>query len=129
MTDADKVILKGRRVLIVEDEDLIATLLEDLLARLECEVVGVAAQRAEAITMAKKMTFDVALLDVMLERLDVHPVLEILARRGIPYAFVTGYGLPRKTGLYAKGPVIDKPVTLTGLKRVLREALVDTLTK
>lgn len=124
VTDADKVILKGRRVLIVEDEDLIATLLEDLLVKLECEVVSVATQLSEAVTMAKGKKFDVALLDIMLEGLDVHPVMEVLAKRDIPYAFVTGYGLPRKTGLYAKGPILNKPITLPGLKRVLREALV-----
>lgn len=119
----EDVVLRGARVLVVEDEDLIATLLEELLSKLGCVVVATATNVTEATAVAERDEIDVALLDVMMKGLDVHPVVEILARRGVPYAFVTGYGLIRTTGIYRNRPVLTKPITLPELRRVLREAL------
>ena len=119
----EDVVLRGARVLIVEDEDLIAALLEDLLSKLGCEVVATATTVTTATAVAGRDEIDVALLDVMMKGVDVHPVVEILARRGIAYAFVTGYGLIRTTGIYRNRPVLTKPITLPELRRVLREAL------
>lgn len=117
------VALQGRRVLIVEDEDLIAAMLEELLTKLECEIVATATRLGDATEIAEHGEIDVALLDVMMKGLDVHPVVEILSRRGIPFAFVTGYGMTHTTGVYRNRPVLMKPITLPELRRVLREAL------
>lgn len=120
----ESTLLEGRRVLVVEDEDLVASLLERLLAKLGCEDVAIASQLTEAAEIAARDEIDVALLDVMLRGLDVHPVVETLSRRGIPYAFVTGHGLTRTTGIYRDRPILNKPITLPELRRVLIEALV-----
>lgn len=118
----DNAIFMGKRVLIVEDEDLIAALLEDLLKKLGLKVVATATRLADAVDFAEKDELDVALLDVMMKGLDVHPVVQALSRRGIPFAFVTGYGVTRTTGIYRDRPVLTKPITQPELRRVLREA-------
>lgn len=58
--------LSGRRILLVEDEAVIAMLLEDMLIALGCEVVGVAARLDEALCLIRSESFDAAVLDVNL---------------------------------------------------------------
>jgi CheY-like chemotaxis protein len=109
----------GRRILIVEDEFLIRMLLEDMLADLGYEVAGVAGRVDEATEMVKSAEFDLAILDVNLDGHDVYPVADLLAARGLPFMFVTGYGgrgLPEK---YRSRPTLQKPFQLDELKKTL----------
>lgn len=90
--------LAGKRVLVVEDEVLVAMLVEDLLEEAGCIVVGPFAQVGEALAAAGTETVDVALLDVNVRGEQVFPVAYQLERRGVPFLFLTGYGdiaLPR----------------------------------
>ncbi len=90
--------LAGKRVLVVEDELLVAMLVEDMLLDAGCVIVGPFARVAEAMAAARTMPVDVALLDVNVAGEMVFPVAYILEERGIPFLFVTGYGqaaLPR----------------------------------
>ena len=90
--------LAGKRVLVVEDELLVAMLVEDMLADAGCVVVGPFARVAEALAAARAEAVDVALLDVNVAGEKVFPVAHVLEERGIPFLFVTGYGqaaLPR----------------------------------
>lgn len=90
--------LSGRRVLVVEDELMVALLVEDMLIRAGCIVVGPFARVAEALAAASTEAIDVALLDIHLAGEKVFPVAHALERRVIPFLFVTGYGqsaLPR----------------------------------
>ena len=80
------------RILVVEDEYLIRMLLEDMLADLGYDVAAAVGTIAEASDLAAKGDFNVAVLDVNLDGKEIYPVADILAKRGLPFVFVTGYG-------------------------------------
>lgn len=84
--------LAGLRVLLVEDELLVAMLVEDLLFDEGCVVVGPFARLREAIEAAGTEALDVAILDVNIAGEKTYPVAEVLSARRIPFLFVSGYG-------------------------------------
>jgi DNA-binding response OmpR family regulator len=84
--------LAGRRVLVVEDEFLIAMMIEDVLLDQDCVVVGPFASLADAVQAADSAVVDLAVLDVNLRGEKVYPAAEKLAARGIPFLLLTGYG-------------------------------------
>lgn len=84
--------LAGKRVLIVEDEMLVALLIEDFMAELGCSTVGPCGSVAMALDAIQTETFDLAVLDVNLAGEMVYPVAEILAEKRIPFLFLSGYG-------------------------------------
>lgn len=113
--------LQGLRVFVVEDVDLVAQLLRELIDKLGCETAFVASRLSDAVAFAESGDCDVALLDVMVVGEDVHPVVERLAARGIPFGFVTGHGTTHPaTGIYRDRPVMAKPVSGPELEAVLR---------
>ncbi|QND66650.1 response regulator [Mesorhizobium loti] len=81
------------RVLVVEDEALVAMLIEDMLLELGYEVLGPAMRLGPALEMARDEIFDLAVLDVNLANEQSFPVAQLLQERGIPFVFATGYGL------------------------------------
>jgi CheY-like chemotaxis protein len=101
--------LAGRRILVVEDDPLIAMLEEDLMLRLGCEVIGPAATLAEALALAATSSPQGALLDVNLQGEAVFPVADLLARAGVPFVFVTGYGERGLPPAHAGRVTIQKP--------------------
>jgi two-component SAPR family response regulator len=82
----------GCRVLVVEDETLIAVLIEDILAGMGCEIVGPIAKLETALQTAKNGAFDIAILDVTIRGGKVYPVAEELIARGVPFILASGYG-------------------------------------
>lgn len=84
--------LAGKRVLIVEDELLVALLLEDFLLDLGCDTVGPCSNVAQALEVARTEALDLAVLDVNLDGEQVYPVAELLLKRNIPFLFLSGYG-------------------------------------
>ncbi len=84
--------LVGKRVLVVEDEMLVAVLVEDMLADAGCIVIGPFARVPEALAAAETEPLDVALLDVNVAGQSSFIVAHALERRGVPFLFVTGYG-------------------------------------
>jgi CheY-like chemotaxis protein len=112
-----------RRVLIVEDEMLVSMLIEDALAGLGIEVVGIAGTVEQAIAHAEKGNFDCAILDVHLHGRDVFPVAEALEARGVPFIFATGYGESGLPERYRGCPVLQKPFMPAELERVLAATL------
>jgi CheY-like chemotaxis protein len=109
----------GRRVLVVEDELMIRMLLDDMLNDLGYTVAGEAGHLEEAIALAKKGEFDVAILDVNLNGQSISPVVELLVERGLPFVFATGYGERGVPEPYRKQPTLQKPFQLDALGRVL----------
>jgi CheY-like chemotaxis protein len=109
----------GRRILVVEDEFLIRMLLEDMLADLNYELAGVAGRVDEAADLAQKLDLDLAILDVNLDGHDVYPVADILAQRGVPFIFVTGYGGHGLPDAYRRRPTLQKPFQLEELEKAL----------
>src|SRR5664279_948568 len=101
--------LSGSRVLVVEDEMIVAWLLEDMLADLGCAVVGPAANVNQALAMIDAAAIDVAVLDVNLNGQMSYPIADALAARGVPFVFVTGYDKDRMLDGYRTFPVLQKP--------------------
>lgn len=110
-----------RRVLIVEDELLIGMLLEDMLVDLGYEVAGSAARIDEALKFAKEAEFDAAILDVNLNGQAAYPVAEVLAGRGIPFLFATGYGERGLPAAFQDRPTLQKPFQQESLQAKLTE--------
>ncbi|WP_297803369.1 response regulator [uncultured Brevundimonas sp.] len=119
MSDA----LAGRRVLIVEDESLVAMLLETILEDLECQIVGPAGSVEEGVNVAKAQDIDAALLDVNVAGQYVFPVAECLKERGIPFVFSTGYGEGGLPDQWRGHPTIQKPFTEVAVRDALAQAL------
>src|SRR5664279_1404543 len=113
--------ISGRRVLVVEDEMIVAWLLEDMLAELGCLVVGPVANVNQALTKIEAESIDVAVLDVNLNGEMSYPIADALAARGVPFVFVTGYDKDRMLDGYRTFPVLQKPFH--------RAELTDTLAK
>jgi DNA-binding response OmpR family regulator len=101
--------LDGLRILVVEDEYLVASLIQDFLEMAGCVVLGPIARLAEAADAAQSDSCDAALLDVNLGGSLVFPVAEILSHRRIPFAFVTGYATGSLPTKHNARPAILKP--------------------
>jgi DNA-binding NtrC family response regulator len=101
--------LVGRRILLVEDELLVAMLLESILEEHNCTTVGPYADLSSALAAAQREAVDAAVLDINLAGQMVFPVAEALAERGVPFLLLSGYGamaLPPDRGHW---PVCNKP--------------------
>ncbi len=109
---------KGK-VLVVEDEIMIRMLLEDMLSDLGYTVAGAVGRIDEAVKLAKGGEFDLAILDVNLNGQTVSPVAEILAERGLPFVFATGYGERGLPERFRDRPTVQKPFEQEMLSRVL----------
>jgi CheY-like chemotaxis protein len=84
--------MAGLRVLVVEDEFLLAMMLEDTLNEEGCIIVGPFGRVAEAIQAATEEQIDLAVLDVNVAGEKVFPVADLLDRSGVPFILLTGYG-------------------------------------
>lgn len=97
------------RILIVEDEILIAMLLEDIVTDLGHVPVGPMMRLQPALSAAESADVDFAILDINLAGQQSFPVADRLMERGIPFMFASGYGQAGTGGLYPGVPVIQKP--------------------
>lgn len=109
----------AKRVLIVEDEVLIAMNLEDMLNELGHEVVGQTTRIDKAMELARESDIDFAVLDINLAGKKSFPVADILRQRGIPFAFATGNGPEGLMDGYRDLPVLQKPYAQEDLKRTI----------
>lgn len=114
--------LDGLRVLLVEDETVVAMLLEDMLADLGC-VVRTASRLAKALELLQRIEVDVALLDLNVAGEEVYPVAEALVARNVPLVFATGYGAGGLARAWRERPTLQKPFQQRQLLLALREAL------
>jgi CheY-like chemotaxis protein len=108
------------RVLVVEDELVIAVTIEDVLRALGCEIVGPVATVEKALKLARDETFDVAILDVTIRGGKVYPVAELLLARGIPFVFASGYGGWALPEALRDRPRLTKPFTVAALEEQIR---------
>lgn len=114
--------IAGKRILLVEDEFLVAMMAEDMLAELGARPVGPAHRLEEGLALAREAELDGAVLDINLGGARSDAIAEVLAARGVPFVFATGYGRSAApAGLEAE--VIDKPYSLEKLSAALAEAL------
>lgn len=116
--------LRGTRVLVVEDEMLVAMMIEDMLEEFGCTVVGPASRVAAAFDLIETEEIDGAVLDVNLGGERVFPVAEALRTRRIPFVFATGYNVNGLQPDFADSPAIQKPFRSDQFRRVLTSALL-----
>ncbi|MGQ0590037.1 MAG: response regulator [Sphingosinicella sp.] len=113
----------GRNILIVEDEPLIAMMLEDFLESLGHEVVGTCDSVAEALTHVARGGFDVAIVDVQLKDGErCWPVADRLAEAGKPFILATGGHVEPPPPEHAGAPVLSKPYTIDAIEPALAQA-------
>jgi CheY-like chemotaxis protein len=111
--------LSGRRILIVEDEALVAMLVEDALLDVGATVIGPAATVAEAMQLLESEMPHAAVLDINLSGESSSPVADLLAARGIPFLVASGYGSDGVPPGHEDAPVLAKPYDPDDLTRAL----------
>jgi two-component SAPR family response regulator len=112
--------IAGCRILVEEDDLLIAVLIEGALQDIGGEIVGPVATLEKALKLVEEEKFDAAILDVTIRGAKVYPVAELLLARGIPFVFATGYGdwaLPEEL---RDKPRLMKPFTAAALEEQIR---------
>lgn len=114
--------LKGLRILVVEDEAIIAMLIEDYLDILGCQVAASATRLDEAMEWARTLQLDAALLDVNLAGVLSYPVAQLLRERGVHVVFATGYGVAGLPPEFRGVEVLGKPFRLEQLASALAAA-------
>lgn len=120
MSGAHALDLSRRRVLVVEDEYLLAAEICGELAAAGAQVVGPAATVAAALRLLDgDATLDAAILDVNLGGEFVFPVADVLRARGVPFVFCTGYDDWALPSLHRGTPRCEKPVALDAISDVL----------
>lgn len=116
--------LQGRRVLVIEDESLVAMLLETILEDMGCTVVGPESNIDDGLIAATtEASLDAALLDVNVAGREVFPVAEALRARGVPFVFSTGYGEAGLPEHWRGNPTIQKPFTEGAIRDALMKAM------
>ncbi len=116
--------LKGLRILIVEDEPLVAMDLAAAVETLDGYSVGPVPTVAEALTLLQTETIAAAILDANLLDRDITPVATILAETAVPFVVHTGTGLPNDLAQrYPDLPVIRKPAGSTAVLAALVQLL------
>lgn len=116
-------LLASKRVLVVEDEALVAMLIEELLEDCGCSVVGPCSSVATALKAATTEAVDLAVLDVNLRGEKVYPVAEALSERHIPFLFLSGYGEEAVPVGRSEWKVCPKPFRSNELIAMLQAAL------
>jgi CheY-like chemotaxis protein len=112
-----------RSVLIVEDEPLIAMMLEDFLESLGHDVVGTCESVDEAIEKVNQGGFDLAIIDVQLkDGQQVWPLADRLAETGTPYIIATGGHVEPPPEQHADAPILAKPYTIEAIEPALAQA-------
>jgi len=115
--------IKGKHILVVEDEPLVAMLLEDMLTDMGAHVAGPECAFDAAMARAEADSLDAAVLDVNLSGQKSFAVADILRKRGIPYAFATGYGRSGLEPGHENVPVLVKPYTAADVEQTLTALL------
>ncbi len=117
--------LAGARVFIVEDEALILDTLQDMLEGLGCQVVESALRVDEALAKLASLDVDVAVLDVNVAGRRIDPVADLLAERGTPFLFASGYGRGSLPAAHRDRVLLTKPYRTADLKAALNSLLAE----
>jgi CheY-like chemotaxis protein len=119
--------LAGLRILVVEDEVLVAMDIEDMLLDLKCEPVGLASTIKAALEIIRSTDkLDGVLLDMNLHGQTVLPVAEELVKKGIPFVLVTGYARrDEDPSAMRDAPRLNKPFAVEALSEALASTFVN----
>ncbi len=110
------------RVLVVEDEPLVAMLAEEMLSDLGHRAALVAYSLQDGLAALETGDFDLAFLDVNLGGSLSFPIAEAAAKRGLPVLFVTGFGIQHMEQLDGEC-VLPKPYSSQDLERAITKAM------
>lgn len=108
----------AKRILLVEDEVMVAMMLEDMLSDLGHEIIGPAYNVSAGLALAQSAQIDIAILDVNLGDGDSSPIGDALVARKIPFILATGYGCA--TSNVHSVPVLQKPYLSSDIEHALR---------
>jgi DNA-binding response OmpR family regulator len=115
--------LQGLRVLVVEDEALVAMLIEEYLTEFGCIVVCSARRVANGLESLGKNRIGAAVLDVNVAGESVSPIAEALEKQEIPFIFASGYGARGVEARWTGRPVLEKPFAAQDLRSALLASL------
>jgi len=108
------------RILVVEDEMMIAMMLEDMLADLGHKVAGIAMRLPQAMNLAKDVEADIAILDINLDGRKSFPAAEVLRQRGVKLIFASGYGSAGLEAPFLEEVIVKKPFEANDIRAALR---------
>jgi CheY-like chemotaxis protein len=115
-------ILNGKRILVVEDEPIVAMMIEQMIEDMGAQTVGPAASLEQALDLAATADVHVAILDLNLNGQRTSEVAKTLKQRGVPFIFATGYGSAGGQDLGQKA-VLQKPFQMHQFVTALSDAL------
>jgi CheY-like chemotaxis protein len=111
--------LQGRRVLVVEDESLVAMMIADSLEEAGCSVVGPVAALQDGLALAQQGGLDAAVLDRNLAGTSSDSIARELQSRGIPFVIISGYADPTQPRGMPAAPYLTKPFQQEALIGIL----------
>lgn len=114
--------MAGHSILIIEDEPLIAMMLEDFVESLGHSPAGTADNIDDALECVERGGFDLVILDVNLGARECWPVADRLAARSIPFILATGGHVTPPPAHHAEAPTLTKPFTLDSVREALESA-------
>jgi DNA-binding response OmpR family regulator len=120
---------EARSILIVEDEPLIAMMLEDFILSIGHEVAGNCDSVKAALEQVEQGSFDLAILDVNLKGESVWPVAAALRERGTPFVLATGGHVEPPPAEFRNVPTIEKPYTIDRVMPIIDAALAQSSVK
>jgi len=109
----------GQRILLVEDEVLVAMMIQDCLTEWGHSVVGPASKASEALRLAENTEYDAAILDINLGDGTAYAIANVLSHRRIPFIFITGYESDSIDKRFSAVPVLQKPIETQALREIL----------
>jgi DNA-binding NarL/FixJ family response regulator len=113
----------GQKCRVVEDEALVAMLIEDMIHDSGDEMVGSACRLTDAVALAQETQADVALLDINLGGALAYSVADVLRQRGVPIVFTSGYGAAGLIERIQDCPMLDKPFDQHSLEKAIHAIL------
>jgi CheY-like chemotaxis protein len=112
------------RILVLEDESLIAMMLQGWLERIDCQTIGPVHSVQSAFDLIEGARFDGALLDVSLrDNEKCYPVARALRDRRVPFAFLTGYAAEDVDSSFGEVPVLCKPLDFEAFEAAIAKFL------
>lgn len=119
---SDDHLLENLRILLIEDEVVIAMTAEDMLEEMGCHVAAQASSFNDAMAQAIAGDFDLALLDINLNGTMSLPIAHKLREAGKPFVFTTGYGNVGIEDEFGDVTVVTKPYTIRSLSSAIKAA-------
>ena len=118
--------MQGVSVFLVEDEALIRMMIVEMLEEFGHRVVAEAGSIQTAEPLARTSAFDLGVFDINIAGINISPIAEIVAARGLPFVFVSGYGPPGLPALFNDRPVLRKPFLISEFRTMINSALSHT---